>query len=245
MRSIGDGERVIATERMDAARHAAGALAHEFANVLGTVRTMTALLQEDLDAESEAASDLAIISSAVDSGEVLLRDLRAFAHSPGLGDGVAELGAVALAVQAEIGATPGRVSAFAVEPHDRLLRVCVAPDRLEALLSGLVRALLEEIPAGSALRIRVLPDPEGAPRGWLAVECQGLERGAGDAARLFEPFVLGKRHRAGLALPAVHAAVALAGGVVSAEIVPGAAVTISLGLPLVPGDAGEPPAASR
>lgn len=240
MRSKADGDAGTSAERLDAAARTAGALAHEFANVLGTVHTMTSVLREEIAEGSDLAADLEIIAGTVEAGEALLRDLRAFVHSPGLGEGTAELGEVAHAVLAEVGATPGHRKSLSVTSHGSPLRVRADRDRLRALVSRLAHVLLEELPVGDGVCIHVRPDPEGLGRGFLVIECRGLELERGLVARLFEPFAVGKAHRAGLALPAVYTAVTKAGGIVAAETSSEVGLTIRLGLPLDSGDADAP-----
>jgi hypothetical protein len=223
--------------RVDAASQTARVLAHELANVFGSMRTMLYLLAEEIGPDPKAREDLAVVVRTVDSGTKLVEALRAFAHAPPLGPGPADLHAVLRDAEPALRAlvAPDRTLEFRFWSGPLAVQCGAAP--LRQLVLDLVAGAGHALPVGGRIAIEtgLAPDlPQGRPAALLAVRDDGPGLEPETAARIFEPFVFDDAHDTGLRLPTVYASVVQSGGAVAAESTPGAGTTIRVSFPLAP-----------
>ncbi len=223
------------SERMDAAARAAGALAHEFANYLGTMRAALDLLAQRPEQDPQVKQDLGILARTVDGASAFVDALRRFAHPPSLGPGPAELNAVLRDAKPALEAALRRGATLrltvAAEP------LCVRGDAggLRELALDLVASASQTLEAGGRLEIetRRAPDGErGAPAALLVVRARGRGLEPEQAARIFEPYVFDRTWDAGLRLPTVYRTVVASGGAVAAESAPESGTEVRVTLPL-------------
>jgi signal transduction histidine kinase len=225
----------IRAQRMDAASGTAAALAHQFANYLGTMRAMVDLLGAELPRDPEAAQDLEVLQQCVEGAMRFVDSLRGFTHPQ-------PLGMATIDVNAALREAEPRLRALL--PAGRSLELRLAPGSLEArsdeprlgeVVADLVAALAAGVPEGGVITLETArPDAASAGREAaviVAVRAPGVGPAQERASRLFEPFGFDTSYDGGLRLPTVYAAVVRSGGAVAGESVPGGPTTIRVTLP--------------
>jgi C4-dicarboxylate-specific signal transduction histidine kinase len=240
------GAEAIRAERMDAARNAAGAIAHEIANHLGTMRTMSHLLADEFPPSSPAREDLDIMLQAMDAAERFVKELRAFVHAEPLGVGSSDLNAVVRDAEAELrrGGRPGIAVRLVLEPDLPPVRADEA--RAREVVRGLLAVAAERV-GERGVEVRTMRAHEadtaagGTPRRvHLEVREGGRAVDADRLARFFEPFVASRGHEVGLTLPAIWVAVTESGGRVVAEPSTEAGTVVRVEFPTAPPAGGGP-----
>ncbi len=229
------------SERMDAAARAAGALAHEFANYLGTMRAALDLLVQRPGPDPQVRQDLGILARTVDGASAFVDALRRFARPPSLGPGPADLNAVLRDAEPSLQAALRRGATLSLAAPSRPLSVRAGADGLRELALDLVASAGQALEAGGRIEIetRRVPDGEhGAPAAMLVVRAAGRGLEPEQAARIFEPYVLDRGWDAGLKLPTVYRIVVASGGAITARSTPESGTEIRVRLPLAAASAG-------
>jgi signal transduction histidine kinase len=227
---------------MDAASRTAGALAHEIANYLGTMRTTLYLLADELGTDPEAKQDFDVVVRTVDDATRFVEALRGFANPQPLGQGPANLNAVLQEAEPAMRALmrPGATVSLSLAAP---LEVRGDAPRLRQLALDLVAGAAHALMEDGRVEIetaRAPDDAPGVPSALLVVRDNGPGLEPQQAARIFEPFVFDEAFDAGLRLPTVYTTVARSGGTITAESSPGAGTTIRVTLPLGARPAREP-----
>lgn len=229
-----EGHGVVRRERMDAASRVAGALAHQLANYLGTMRTMIELLADKVGAAPEPAQDFEILRQTLEGATRFVDALRRVAHPRPLGIGTTDVNAVIREAEPLLRGLlrPGTSLALRLAPG--VVEARADAPRLRDLTAELVRALGAELSGGGQLEIATAmrPEPGGdGPSATLAVRGAGRGLDAERAPRIFEPFVFDQSYDGGLRLPEVYATVVRSGGSIEAEWEPASGTTIRITLP--------------
>lgn len=155
-------------QKLDGLGRLAGAIAHDFNNVLSVVGTHAELAASEVSTAEERAEDLAAITAATRRGRQLTSELLAFASS-------SDHGSSESLQPAEIVQQLARLLER-VLPKTIRLTVYTAPDvpcvltsqqRLHQVLMNLCLAAKESMPRGGALRLTVEPF-RGRPKGIVA-----------------------------------------------------------------------------
>jgi signal transduction histidine kinase len=236
---------LVGAARMDAAARTAGALAHQLANYLGTIRGMLYLVGDRLTEDAAAREDFDVLARAVDGLAAFVESLRRFAHPAPLGAGSADLNAVLREAEPALreALRPGATLVLDLAPAPLEVRGDAARTRELAL--DLVVAAVHTLGSGGRLQVETSlasGGGGGAPAALLVVRVDGPGLDPERARRIFEPFVLDQAYDGGLRLPTAYETVAASGGTMEAESRPGAGTTIRVTLPLAPATARRPTA---
>jgi C4-dicarboxylate-specific signal transduction histidine kinase len=224
-----------AARRMDAAARTAGALAHEIANYLGTIRGTLYLLGEKLGHQSRAQEELDALARTLDGAGRFVDALRRFAHPQPLGTGSAELNAVLREAEPALRGALRPDATLSLELAPGPLKVRGDRPRVRELAVDLVAGVGHTLGAGGRLEIETRRAPDraaGGPAALLLVRVTGPGLDREHAGRLFEPFVFDRAYDGGLRLPTVYATVTASGGTMSAVSDPDAGTTILVTLPI-------------
>ncbi len=227
--------------RLDATGRLAGGLAHEFNNLLTTIRAQSELLVEDADegAGADPRAGLAEILAAADRAAALVSSLLAFSQQ---GGGPTR----DVTVQAQISALEARIRKF-LAPDVRLetalegdpLVVRVDPMQFDDAILCLVRNAAEAMPTKGLLTISVTQESDTSTV-LVAVEDTGRGMDEATRSRAQEPFFTTKRlgDGTGLGLSVVHGVAVRAGGDVRLISEAGRGTRAELRLPILGQDPG-------
>ncbi len=203
---------------MEASVRTARAFVHEFSNCIGTIRTMTDLLAEEIPAGWEARADLDTLVAAVADGSRLLDAVREFVHPAPLGGGTADLNAAVRHAAAVMSASETPRVTLELGLHPAPVAVAADPERLGCVVLQLLQALAAGVAEGARLGVGSAPS-DGAGELVVRVPAPGWD--PADLPRVFEPFVA-DRGAEGLRLPTVYSIVTASGGAIEVEPAPGA-----------------------
>jgi signal transduction histidine kinase len=215
--------------RVEAASRAASALAHEFANYLGTMRAMVELLAGRMATDPEATRDLDLLAESAAGAVRFLASLRSFTHPQPLGDGTSDLNAVLREAEPSLRGLvkDGAKLTLRLAPGPLEVRGDVA--RLRLIAADTVGALASSLPAAGEVVIAT-DAATGGGCAFLVVRSTGRGIEAENSNRIFEPFAWDRSYDGGLRLPTVYAVVAASGGTADATVRDGEA-TVRLALP--------------
>lgn len=226
--------------RLDATGRLAGGVAHEFNNLLTSIRAQAELLAEDATARGEAVpAGVGEILAGADRAAGLVAHLLAFSRSGPARPERVDLGGVVEAFLDDIRADVGPGIDLEARPPAAPVSVFADRDHLRDVLVSLTRNSVAAMPSGGSLTFAWGPaDVPGHAR--LVVADTGVGMDEGTRARAFEPFFTTDRdgRRPGLGLSVVHGVVTRAGGTVSLESEPGRGARVEIRLPIDPGDQG-------
>jgi two-component system cell cycle sensor histidine kinase/response regulator CckA len=236
-------------QRLDSLGQLAGGIAHDFNNLLGIIGGFTELLRGDLAAGSPHRALADQISSAVDKGAALTRQLLAFGRGQSGRAGVHDLPAVIadLAPMLRRALGEGIALHLAPAPADQPCTVRIDRGQLEQVIVNLAVNARDAMGTGGQLRIgcdRELLDraeletvaQPGEPPAWyvrMAVSDTGSGMAPEALAHAFEPFYSTKPvgHGTGLGLASVYGIVRNAGGMVRLHSQRGQGTTVTVYLP--------------
>jgi two-component system, cell cycle sensor histidine kinase and response regulator CckA len=245
-------ERLILTQKMDAAGKLAGGIAHDFNNILTAIIGYSNLLADELPPGSPAREDVDGIRKAADRAANLTRQLLAFSRRQPYSPKALDLNA-------------------SVQDVDRLLRrilpenvllslslsrvpatVIADPAQVEQVLLNLAFNARDAMPEGGELRLATSVESFAAPSdvglarldpgSYAVIEVADSGTGipAEIADKIFEPFFTTKpRDRGtGLGLSTVYGIARQLGGSVAVESRPGRGSTFRVWIPLASAVAG-------
>jgi signal transduction histidine kinase len=226
---------VVCARRMDAAARTAGALAHEIANYLGTIRGTLYLVGEKLGDVPGTREDLDALARTLDGAAAFVEALRRFAHPPPLGAGPADLNAVLREAEPALRAAMRPGTSLQLDLAAGPLTVRGDATSVRELAQQLVAGASHTLGAGGHVEIETRRAPGGAggrPAALLVVRDDGPGLDRERAERIFEPFVFDRAYDGGLRLPTAYATVTASGGAMAADSEPGKGTTILVTLPL-------------
>jgi PAS domain S-box-containing protein len=232
-------------QKMEAMSRLAAGIAHDFRNVLATIRVTAQLLQEasaEVPANPDAEEDLREILDAVDRGSHLSAQLMELSKSRVAGAQRLSVTAAVSSLAPMLRRILGNDVVFVEETEEDLPDVVVDVGHLEQILMNLVVNARDAMPEGGrvTVRCRLKPVPtDGVPCVCLEVSDNGPGVPAELRTRVFEPYFTTKEDKGtGLGLTNVWTIARSYGGFVGLESEAGRGTTFSVYLPVPEADAG-------
>lgn len=244
--------KVVESERMQAIGHLAGAVAHDFNNLIFVIWSCAEsarlrLAASSAEDQARAAADLLDIRKAADRAALLTRQLIAVGRTQPL-----QLASIDLSqLLADLRPLLERLLPSNVTLDLRcasgLPRVTVDPAQVERVVINLVSNARDAMPAGGPLAVvtgtEVLERDEAAMRRGryvlLTVTDAGVGMDAATTRRIFEPYFTTKTdgRGTGLGLSTAWGIVGQAGGHIRVQSAPGAGTTFQVYFPATEGAA--------
>jgi two-component system cell cycle sensor histidine kinase/response regulator CckA len=228
--------------RTEAIAHLAGAIAHDFNNILSVVLGTSELLLEDLPVDSEERDDVGEILHAGQRGAALARQLLAFGRKAVREPTVIDLGQVVSGLEPMLRRLIGGDVVLTIRSQPGLGTVYVDPGQLEQVIMNLVINARDAMPMGGTITVELYDDVEIRPgrRGGCYTVVEVRDSGCGMEAaalqRIFEPFFTTKGARGtGLGLSTCQGIVAQSGGYIDVTSSPGHGSTFRVALPRIDG----------
>jgi two-component system cell cycle sensor histidine kinase/response regulator CckA len=234
-------------QKLEAVGHLAGAVAHDFNNVLSVVLTYSQLIAGSLDDADPLRPDLDEIQRAGERASELTRQLLAFSRKQMMRPRVVDLGQIATGLEKMLRRLLSDEIQFAVVGEPGLGKVMADPGQIEQVLMNLVVNARDAMPAGGSLTIEtrnavIAPDDpitqvEAVPGSYVALAVADTGHGIDAATRshIFEPFFTTKElgKGTGLGLSTVYGIVRQSGGHITVATEVGAGTTFTVYLPRI------------
>jgi signal transduction histidine kinase len=226
-------DRLQQIDRIETLGKVAGDTAHDFANILSSIRTHAHLLEAQNS--KEAVASLEAIGNAVDFGASLTERLLAFARKQSLVPELVDLNALieGMTDLVEISLKPN--VKLDVSLPQRSLQVLVDPGQLESALFNLLLNANNAIDDAGTIRVALGHADPGQAR--IVIEDNG--QGMSDAvlAHAIEPFFTTRQDQGGtgLGLSIVYGFIRQTGGNLNIESAAGKGTLIEVLLPLASG----------
>lgn len=222
-------ERVEQIDRIELLGKLAGDTAHDFANILSTIRTHAHLLRTEKAGRTDNVSG---IENAVDYGASLTDRLLAFARKQPLSPEVIELNALVegMVEVVEIGLKSSVT--LEVIPAGISLNVLADPRQLESAIFNLVLNSNNAIDTEGTIRIALSETPRGHAQ--IKVSDTGCGMAASVKSKAIEPFFTTRASvgGTGLGLSIVYGFINQSGGELEIESQEGKGTTVFASLPL-------------
>lgn len=242
-------QSIARTGRLEAVSRVTAAAAHDFGNVLMSIRIFQGNLAMEIAKDDPIRADVDAIGQAVEKGATLTHRLLVVGHETHDDDPEALDPAEVVAQMTPILRGIAKPAELVVETTDSDIIEIVRPGLEQALLNLVINARDAVGDRPGTIRISVdheeIPTATGSdvkPGRYLAIRVQ--DDGAGMSPdtldRAFEPFFSTKDHGTGIGLSSVFGTVREAGGTVRIESALGAGTTVILLLPPI-----TPPRPSR
>lgn len=248
---LGDRKRlerqVVQGVKLETVARLAGGLAHDFNNILASIKCSCELLADSLATDDARTVDVRAIEDASARAAELTRQLLAFTRQQVLVPQVLDLNEVARSAEHILVGIAGDAVALSLDPGKGPIHVRADPAQLEQALIHLVVNAREATPAGGRVTLttgmmRLEREPTGGDvpivagaYGWLTVEDsgRGIPREMHD--RIFEPFYTTKERATGtgLGLSAVFGIMKQSGGYTFVRSEPALGAAFTIYLPLV------------
>lgn len=223
--------------RLELLAELAGAIAHDFNNVLASVGLVGESLSRNPSPEV-AATGRSLVQT-VEIGARLVAHLRALREREPSADDRSTVVSASVERLAHLLEPLMRANAtlrLAIEEHTA--RVSVSPTHLDQLLMNLCLNAREAIDAGGRVEVRVRPPtPAEGPRAdWVAIDVEDDGSGIApeDVPRLFDPYFTTKPTGSGQGLATVQRIVRAVGGRIDLETELGRGTRFTLLLPRTP-----------
>jgi PAS domain S-box-containing protein len=237
-------EQLRHAQRMDAVGRIASGVAHDFNNILTTVRGFGEMLLRDLDPEDRHRADVDRICKAADRGALLTRQLLSFGRRQTLQPRPTSLNELLRGMRGFV----QRLAGADIQVHLRLIsgaaKVRIDPGQLEQLVVNLILNARDAMPSGGVLTIETAERQiSRTGRGRhvrpgryvvLAISDTGSGSDPETLAHPFEAFqsTPGRGQRSGLGLSIVYGIVRQNGGAVRVASEPDQGTTVKIYLPL-------------
>ena len=240
-------EQLRHAQKMEAIGRLAGAIAHDFNNMLTTIIGYAELLGERFERDAQTASDVAEIRIAADRAGQLTRQLLAFSRKQFLNTAILDLNDTAAGLIQMLPSVVGEQIKTTTRLADALGKVKADAAQIEQVLVNLVLNARDAMPLGGELTIEtanVELDAERierehlslrpGPYALLAVRDSGVGMDAETRAHAFEPFFTtkAKGQGSGLGLATAYGIIDQSGGGISIETSPGHGTTVRVYLPV-------------
>jgi nitrogen-specific signal transduction histidine kinase/CheY-like chemotaxis protein len=237
-------EQLRQAQRMDAVGRIASGVAHDFNNILTTVRGFGEMLLRDLDPEDRRRADVDRICTAADRGALLTRQLLSFGRRQTLQPQPTSLNEVLRGMQGFVQRLVGADIRVNVRLIAGAAKVRIDPGQLEQLVVNLILNARDAMPSGGLLTIetserqisRVGRGRHVRPGRYVVLAISDTGSGF-DTETLAHPVDVfqgtpGRGQRAGLGLSIVYGIVRQNGGAVRVASEPDQGTTVKIYLPL-------------
>ncbi|MBM3778974.1 MAG: response regulator [Acidimicrobiia bacterium] len=234
-------EELRQAQKLEAIGRLAGGVAHDFNNMLTTIKGYGELLQEDFSENDRRHDNIAEILKATDRAAGLTRQLLVFSRRQVIEPRIVDLGAIVAGTERMLGRLIGEDIRFTTSVGATNAHVLADPGQIEQVLLNLAVNARDAMPDGGTLHIGLA---RGAPNGaarepgaarYLRVSVSDTGCGIPEAVRpqIFDPFFTTKAagRGTGLGLSTVHGIVQQAGGVIEVESEVGHGTTFHVFLP--------------
>ena len=230
--------RLAAQAKVLAMEELTAGIAHDFKNLLMTIRIYGRLLSQRPELPADARDHAAEIVTATDRGTELARELMEFARPRFAPPAVTDLDAVTKDYLPTLQGMVGPRHDVRYSGAAGLGHVLVDINQYHRVLMNLATNAREAMPEGGSIRIRLAPvRKQNASGGGRFVMVEFADSGVGmDEAtleRLFEPYFTTKPKGTGLGLPIVQQIVNRVGGFVKVESTPGRGSTVRMYFPSI------------
>ncbi len=229
-------ERVAQIDRIELLGKLAGDTAHDFANILSTIRTHAHLLH---DAQSET-TNVSAIENAVDYGAALTDRLLAFARKQPLSPEVFDLNTLieGMVELVEIGLKPN--VQLEVVPADAPLHVRADPGQLESAIFNLVLNSNNAIEDAGTIQITLSKTDDGHAEIVVSDTGSGMPKSV--QSKAIQPFFTTRAGDGGtgLGLSIVYGFINQSGGKLDIDSQVGKGTTVTVSLPYSDDPAGAP-----
>mgnify|MGYP006125618023 CR=1 FL=1 len=217
-------------DRIETLGKVAGDTAHDFANVLSTIRTHAHLLETWQD--EKAASSLRAIGNAVDFGTSMTDRLLAFARKQSLTPELVDLNALVAGMTDLVEISLKPEVTLDVSLSKTSLNVLVDPGQLESALFNLLLNANNAITVSGTITVRL--EQIGSDRALIVIEDNGEGMSPDVLTRAIEPFFTTRAGEGGtgLGLSIVYGFIRQTGGDITIESEQGQSTRIELTLPI-------------
>lgn len=254
-RGVEEREAVLRREldqarRMDAVARVAGAVAHDFSNLLHVIRGRVDLVTDDLDPTHPAHGDLREIRAAAMRASAMAADLLAFGRRQPVATTPLSLHALIDELRRQVKLMAGDHAALTMTLGATEDRVSLDAVKFESVLLNLVSNARNAMPGGGRIDIETW-NPETPPLAPRRIALVVRDTGQGMSAevldRAFEPFFTTRRDQggSGMGLSSAHGIIQAMGGSIRADSTPGKGTAILIELPIVGEPAADAPVAER
>ncbi len=237
--------RLRRAHRMDAVARLAGAIAHDYNNLLTVMLGSAEILLHDLPPAYARRDDLEQIKTAASRAAELTRQVLAYSRQQVLTPRMLDLNVLIGAMERVLQPLVGGGVELKLELGERIGAVRADPAQIEQAIVNLVLNAREAMPSGGRLTLGTADvevdaafagqhDPLSPARYvTLAVRDQGVGMDEETLGHLFEPFFTTKpgRHGAGLGLATAYGIIKQSGGYIWAESTAGEGSTFTIYLP--------------
>jgi len=218
-------EQLRQAQRLEAVRRLSGGIAHDFENILSTIRGSTRALLHQASFSGLAREALEQIDRAASRGALLTTRLLSFSQRQVLQPETVRLGEIVAGLREELGPLLGPAVRLTIERRPGDDSVSVDPQWMAQVVLDLAFDAREVMPLGGSLAIRTMPadgpirrfyglTSPATPGAVLEFEYAGRGMEDGPGGRLFEPFFSASQagSSSGLALSSAHGIVKQSGG---------------------------------
>jgi PAS domain S-box-containing protein len=242
--------QLVEAQRMEAVGRMAGAIAHDFNNILTAVSGYATLVKDQLPENDPAQEDVDGIVHAADGATALVRQLLAFSRRQVLHPQVVDLAATVDEIMPMIGRLIGeRVTVDWRPPATPVAAIEADPTQLDQVIMNLVLNARDAMPEGGTITIEVADaeldadyarthlEVQPGPYVMLAVSDTGVGMDRETVSHVFEPFYTTKSagRGTGLGLATVYGIVKQSKGSLAVYSEPGLGSTFRVYFPQVSG----------
>lgn len=242
-------EQLQQAQRMEAVGRLAGGVAHDFNNILTSIKGFTHFMLEELRESDPLRADAEEIAHSADRAAGLTRQLLAFSRRQVLQPRLLDLGAVVGRMERMLLRLIGEDVELVYTCGSNLPRVLADPGQIEQVVLNLAVNARDAMPSGGRLHIEIEDDCQldaTTGDGWvvLRVSDTGVGIAPGALPYIFEPFFTTKAtgQGTGLGLSTVYGIVTQSGGTVRVHSRQGSGTVFEVRLPRARGVVEEPAA---
>ncbi|NNL64939.1 MAG: response regulator [Myxococcales bacterium] len=240
-------EQLRQSQKMEAVGHLAGAVAHDFNNMLTVISGYAENLSSTLSGEpAEMARE---IEGAAGRSAELTRQLLAFSRRQVLKPQILDLNRMIRRLETLLQRLIGENITIELELADGLGAVRADPGQIEQVIVNLAINARDAMPGGGRLLLSTenldgSPDGAAAAGQWVYLCVRDNGNGMDDATlqRAFEPFFTTKEmgRGTGLGLSTVHGIVSQSDGEITLQSAPGQGTRVEIYLPRIVGEHAAP-----